>query len=118
MKFRPRFTVRTLVIFVTIVCAYFGVWEATKRSECATPNYKRRPWYRSIDDSKWLEDADSKERQRGFIKVFNVYSPAALIIARVDCTIRWDNNDTAILNRYYLWLFGPTVKLPYESTWQ
>ena len=31
MKFRPRFTVRTLAIVVTLVCAYFATWEATKR---------------------------------------------------------------------------------------
>jgi hypothetical protein len=31
MKLRPRFSVRTLAIFVTLVCAYFGVWEATKK---------------------------------------------------------------------------------------
>ncbi len=30
-RFRPRFTVRTLAIFVTLVCAYFGAWEATMR---------------------------------------------------------------------------------------
>jgi hypothetical protein len=31
MRFRPRFSIRTLAIFVTVVCAYFGAWEATKR---------------------------------------------------------------------------------------
>jgi hypothetical protein len=31
MKFRPRFTVRTLAIVVTLACAYFGAWEATVR---------------------------------------------------------------------------------------
>ena len=31
LRFRFRFTVRTLAIFVTLVCAYFGAWEATKR---------------------------------------------------------------------------------------
>ena len=28
---RPRFSVRTLAIVVTLVCAYFGAWEATKK---------------------------------------------------------------------------------------
>ena len=31
MKFRPRFSLRTLAIVVTLVCAYFGAWEATKK---------------------------------------------------------------------------------------
>ncbi len=30
-RFRPRFTVRTLAILVTLVCVYFGAWGATKR---------------------------------------------------------------------------------------
>ncbi len=30
MRCRPRFTVRTLAIVVTLVCAYFGAWESTK----------------------------------------------------------------------------------------
>ncbi len=30
-SWRPRFTVRTLAIVVTLVCAYFGAWESTKR---------------------------------------------------------------------------------------
>ena len=29
MRFRPRFSVRTLAIFVTLVCAYFGAWEGS-----------------------------------------------------------------------------------------
>ena len=30
-RFRPHFSVRTTAIVVTLVCAYFGVWEAMKR---------------------------------------------------------------------------------------
>lgn len=30
MAFRPRFSLRMLAILVTVVCAYFGAWEATK----------------------------------------------------------------------------------------
>ena len=29
-RWRPGFSLRTLVIFVTLVCVYFGAWEATK----------------------------------------------------------------------------------------
>lgn len=29
-RFRPRFSIRTLIIFVTLVCCYLGLWEATK----------------------------------------------------------------------------------------
>lgn len=40
-RWRPRFSVRTLVILVTVVCAYFGAWEATKRY--GVHSY-RTPW--------------------------------------------------------------------------
>ena len=30
-RWRPRFSLRTLVIFMTLVCVYFGAWETTKR---------------------------------------------------------------------------------------
>lgn len=28
---RPRFSLRTLAVLVTLVCAYFGAWEAMKK---------------------------------------------------------------------------------------
>ena len=30
-RWQPRFSVRTLAIIVTLVCCYFGAWEATNR---------------------------------------------------------------------------------------
>ena len=30
-RWRPRFSVRTLLILVTLVCAYFGAWQITSR---------------------------------------------------------------------------------------
>lgn len=39
MRFRPRFSIRTLTVFVTLVCAYFGAWEATKRY--GVPTHRR-----------------------------------------------------------------------------
>src|SRR5262245_14956452 len=30
-RWRPRFSLRTLAIVMSLVCAYFGAWEATKR---------------------------------------------------------------------------------------
>ena len=37
MKLRPRFALRTLVVIVTLVCAYFGAWEVTKRHDRNSP---------------------------------------------------------------------------------
>jgi hypothetical protein len=52
---RPRFTVRTLAIFITLICLFFGGWEGTKRrasyervegfpSECIGPFVIARDW--------------------------------------------------------------------------
>ena len=30
-RWRPRFSLRTLVIVLTLICVYFGAWDATKR---------------------------------------------------------------------------------------
>ena len=32
MILRPRFSLRTLAILVTLICAYFAAWEATKKA--------------------------------------------------------------------------------------
>ena len=34
-RWRPRFSVRTLAIIVTLVCVYLGLWEATKKWGCS-----------------------------------------------------------------------------------
>ena len=34
-RWRPRLSFRTLVILITLVCCYFGLWEATKRQGVA-----------------------------------------------------------------------------------
>src|SRR6185436_2058202 len=31
MKWRPRFSLRTLLVLVTLTCIYFAAWEVTKR---------------------------------------------------------------------------------------
>ncbi len=94
-RLRPRFSVRTLAIFVTLVCVYFGAWEATKR-------YGPR----SIsDDVLVLEEPPAPFIVRGYLLE---YQPMTSL------------SDIRILatRRYYIWLFGPTIKLPYEEEWQ
>jgi hypothetical protein len=39
MTRRYRFSVRTLAIVVTLVCAYLGAWEATKKWGVASKAY-------------------------------------------------------------------------------
>lgn len=92
MKFRPRFSVRTLAIVVTLVCAYFGAWEATKRYGIgAACRYS----------------AESGRIPRG------VLAPYPLVLTSWEYTSLSHNWNQSIC--YYLWLFGLTIKLPFES---
>lgn len=94
---RPRFSVRTLAIFVTLVCAYFGAWEATKqhienvyREECCF----------------WMRPNDMN-------------SPMPFVYTRRDSTERLAIRRRTNVNRleYYIWLLGPTFRVPFESNW-
>jgi hypothetical protein len=70
---------------VTLVCIYFGVWEITKRNGIQPLSFTLAAG--SIQD------------------VGGGSSPAPLILTRLKRNRR----------HYYLWLFGPTLKLPFES---
>ena len=102
MRFRPRFTVRTLAIVVTLVCAYFGAWELTQR--CGSePPHSRTVYIESQEKPIILWESPE-------------YSPAAFIIRRQE----WDYISLDMATEkycYYLWLFGVRYKLPFQSKW-
>lgn len=86
---RPRFSVRTLAILVTLVCAYFGAWEVTRASV-----------------------------NNEFDGIQFANSPMPLLFWRVEI-VREVWGDPGEWRRcYYLWLFGPTIKLPFECEWK
>ena len=94
-RWRPRFSVRTLVVVVTLVCAYFGLWEATKT---------------------WGIRAAVPEPTR-FIPP---YSPCPFVIVEPASTIMINAN-VAVMGGYdrrdYFWFFGYIRQLgdvPYE----
>jgi hypothetical protein len=104
-SWRPRFSVRTLAIFVTLVCCYFGAWEVTKRYGLRSRDLDT-PWFTALETDNHGPTAFS-----GFF--CEDRSPAPLIVSRVE-------HDTNFMGfkgcrRYYLWLFGPRIKLPFES---
>lgn len=94
MRFRPRFSVRTLAIVVALICAYFGAWEATK---------------------KWGVRGMTEEID------FGVGSSIPLVIWRREQYNVYHYPlppEIILTKRHYFWLFGPTYKLPYESKWK
>ena len=96
MRFRPRFSIRTLAIFVTLVCAYFGAWEATKRYGLE----------RGLSD-----DLDMPLREE---------SPAPFIVLQSGSfegpRKKLSNPYRAISTRtrIYIWFFGLKIKFPLE----
>jgi hypothetical protein len=85
-RFRPRFTLRTLAIVTTMVCAFFGAWEATKRYGV-------------------------RNMQLGSVSILgHADSPFPLIVRRCEAI-----RETQLEYGYYLWLFGPKFRLPFES---
>ena len=102
MRLRPRFSLRTLVILVTLVCAYFGAWEATKRwgsKEYGTP----------------VEDDPGTVR---FTYPEEV-SPMPFLIRCDEATYFYMSHvgsGSTHISTYYLWLPGLKIKIGVHRT--
>ncbi len=101
VRLYPRFSVRTLAIFVTLVCCYFGAWEATKR------------WGMPLGPTYVVLKARDGTPRKVRLGSTNESSPMPLVIGRDEML-----GYSAPTRHYYLWLFGLKFKLPFESTWK
>jgi hypothetical protein len=84
---RPRYSVRTLAILVTLVCAYFGAWEITK--SYGVPVIQQSPV--------------------SFPIITEALSPMPFVIRQHEVDAAFS---TVIMQRYYLWIFGVKIALP------
>ena len=100
-RFRPRFSVRTLVIVVTLVRCYAACWGPTKR--------------RGVDDVG------------EHVRPTPVYSSGTMSILYFQQTGLWPNSSAVAplivgintwqapgQRKYYFWFFGYVAKLPWE----
>ena len=104
MKLRPRFSLRTLAIVATLVCAYFGAWPVTVKYGVPQQIPQIPRWQTKKD---YLVNADS---------------PAPLIIRQDIVVFQYPATiqglkATDFKRQYYLWLGVTKIKLPYESSW-
>ena len=99
MNLRPRFSLRTLAIVVTLVCAYFGAWEATKRYGIQKQS-TAETFYSSNWDTGYTSYASFDTSRCPFIIVRDAYQNG--------------NKQDRV---YFLWLFGPTWVPLFESKW-
>jgi hypothetical protein len=93
-RWRPRLSVRTLVIVATLVCLYAACWEATKRQGV-----------HDVERSELLVDE----------LFFEASAELPLIVgatvARVGSA---PSRRIKAFRHYYFWFFGYVAKLPYE----
>jgi hypothetical protein len=97
---RFRFSVRTLAILVTLVCAYFGAWEATKK--WGVNNWVVRDNHRPVT-KVWPKN---EYVMVGESTVF-VSSPMPFVVSEDQL----GSNGDLVQRKYYLWLFGVVIEL-------
>ena len=86
-RWGPRFSVRTLVIVVTLVCCYAACWGPTKT--------------RGVEDVALFVGS----AERSYVQVWTTFAAAPLVV-RADHFVG--------ISHYYFWFFGYVAKLPYE----
>ena len=94
-KWRPHFSIRALLLVVTLIALYFGAWEMTKRSGIGL-----------VAPEKQKTDLASA-RPRPFD-----LCPAPFVVSReryYGLPPKYGD-----FREYHFWFFGYTVKLPFE----
>lgn len=95
-RWGPKFSVRTLVIIMTLVCCYAACWGPTKRQgvdDC-----------RRYVDRKAIEFGNDLAREWLYVYSWEARATAPVRVHHIDDK-----------RRYYFWLFGYVAKLPYEG---
>ena len=99
-RWRPRFSIRTLAIFVTLVCCYAACWGPTKRRG-------RDEVFMLLNDVEQLDNVFSGGFSYGGAH-WDAYAVMPLVVEG------YDYNEST--RHYYFWFFGFVAKLPYERS--
>lgn len=91
---RPRFSLRTLLIAVTLVCVYFAAWEVTKRASVAMVGSER-----NREDVIFLTE------------VSEISSPMPFVVGLKEVKIGLGRAKTDYYS-IYLWFFGWSWQTP------
>ena len=95
-RWRPRFSIRVLLIVVTLACAYLACWGPTK--------------------NQGVKDVIAKAHSRMASEDFHVFatlppSPFCPLIIETREMMLLTNRQFSEHRRYYFWFFGYVVKL-------
>ncbi len=99
---RPKFSIRTLVIGITVICCYAACWGPTK-------NQGEKDVARHIDQVAEKLGVHPALIDELFDETWGVSAEIPLLIS----SRRLRSLDGR--QRYYFWLFGWIVKLPFEQ---
>ncbi|HUG71765.1 MAG TPA: hypothetical protein VMM76_28735 [Pirellulaceae bacterium] len=99
-RWRPRFSVKTLAIVVTLVCCYAACWGPTKLQGVGDVGR------RAGRELGFAVEAETAEADYWVSQLFDA-SPTMPLV--VDLT-----NPGYRRRDYYFWFFGYVVKLPFE----
>ena len=94
-RWRPRFSIRTLILVVTLVCCYAACWGPTKRQGVASLAAE-------------YELTDKLFVHWGPGGIFHTSAVAPLLI------VQDEDFGNALTRRYHFWFFGHVAKLPIE----
>ena len=93
-RWRPRWSIRILLIVITLICAYLACWGPTK--------------------SQGVQDVENHLN-------LDYYEPAEMVVPLVVTTVEEEYSEHQgfltfySFRRYYFWFFGYVAKLPFEK---
>ena len=96
-RWRPRWSVRTLVILVTLACAYFACWGPTHDN--AGTDVVSYALSVRLPHTAWS---------------FDGATTLLPLFIRIDETESLPRGKAIEYRRYYFWFFGYVARLPYE----
>jgi hypothetical protein len=113
-RWRPRFSIRTLVIVVALVCCYAACWGPTKRTGVADVlRYVDPDRVKQMDRAKTRISPNAKQLEPVWPSwVSPTWSKSAAFGESATLPLLVGINFNAT-RHYYFWFFGYVAKLPY-----
>jgi hypothetical protein len=103
-RFRPRFSIRTLLIVVTLVCCYAASWGPTKRYD---------EW--DVFNLRPLDGVQPGPRLKAVMPlILGTYGFDPRFDSLVFSDGATHSDRERFVRRYYFWFFGYVAKLPWE----
>jgi hypothetical protein len=107
-QWRPRFSVRTLVIVVTLVCCYAACWGPTKTQGVQDVLHR----ISGVSREHYIVAVTTKTRSGNNICYGD--ATARLPLLTEVLVIEYTTVEDVFTRRYYFWFFGYVAKLPFE----